>query len=177
MRGIRFAATVRLVILASALYATATATAGAEKKYTFDDSPVTNSQYVQEHAVDVGDSPGHQVRVYEIKYEYPNKDFVLAGVRVVESYVRGMSDYTNWSGPFTTYTVYTMEDGSKVFCRATGTTQTEADGTRRFTFVQSFVGGTGKFKGIRGQLRGSGERVGAAKTLTSHSQGEYWIEE
>ena len=175
MKGTRFMTPLRLVILATALLTTVGAR--AEKQYTFNDSPVTNSQYLHEHALDVGDIPGHQVRVYEIKYEYPNKDFALAGVRVVESYVRGMSDYTNWSGPFTTYTVFTMEDGSKVFSRSTGTTQTESDGTRRFTFVQTFTGGTGKFKGMRGQLRGSGERIGAAKTLTSHSQGEYWIEE
>lgn len=149
----------------------------AQKKYTIEETPAGNSRYLQEHSIDVGDTPGHQVRIYEIRDEYPNKDLAFAGIPVKESLVRGMSDYTNWNGPFTTYTVYSMEDGGKIFSRSTGTTQTESDGTRRFTFVQNFLGGTGKFKGMRGQLRGSGERIGGAKTLTSHSKGEYWIDE
>ena len=53
----------------------------------------------------------------------------------------------------------------------------ESDGTRKFTFVEILVGGTAKFASIRGQLRGSGERAGGAKTLTSHSSEEYWLEE
>jgi hypothetical protein len=173
MKIIHLAALVGALIGATTLCSTA----WAQKKYMIEQTPVTNSQYLQEHAIDVDDRSGHQVRIYEIRDEYPNKDYAFAGVRVKESIVRGMSDYTNWNGPFTTYTVYTMEDGSKVFARSTGTTQTEIDGTRRFTFVQNFAGGTGKFKGMRGQLRGSGERAGGAKTLSSHARGEYWIED
>ena len=55
------------------------------------------------------------MRVYEIRNTYPEKDFAFSGVLVKESLVRGMSDYVNFSGPFTTYTVYTLEDGNKVF--------------------------------------------------------------
>ena len=50
--------------------------------------------------------------------------------------------------------------------------------TARFTALLGvFLGGTGKFKGMRGQVTGSGERAPVAKTLTSQSSGEYWIEE
>jgi hypothetical protein len=173
--------TIRLCVLMGALVAATafgtTSPAWAQKKYSISEASAGNSQYLQEHAIDVGDRPGHQVRIYEIRNEYPKKDLAFAGIIVKDSLVRGMSDYTNWSGPFTTYGVYTLEDGSKIFSRSTGTTQTESDGTRKFTFVENFAGGTGKFASIRGQLRGSGERAGGAKTLTSHSSGEYWLEE
>jgi hypothetical protein len=96
---------------------------------------------------------------------------------VTQSLTRGASDYVNWNGSFTTYSTYTLEDGNKVFSRSTGTNQTEADGTRKFTFVENFVGGTGKFKSIRGQVRGSGERAPGAKSLTQQSSGEYWLEQ
>jgi hypothetical protein len=133
---------------------------------------------VQEHALDVDDRPGHQVRVYEIRSDYPQKDLAFAGVSVKQSLTHGMSDYINGSGPYTTYTVYTMQDGSKVFSRSAGATQTGADGGRKFTFVENVVGGTGKFKGMRGQLRGSGERAREAKSLSQQQfSGEYWIEE
>jgi len=121
------------------------------------------------------------VRVYEIRYEYPKKDLAFAGVLVKQSMTRGMSDYINWNGSFTTYSVYTMEDGNKVYSRSAGTTQstTNTEGQRafKFSFVENFVGGTGKFKGMRGQMRGGGERAAGAKSLSQYSDGEYWIEE
>src|SRR5262245_2937157 len=86
--------------------------ARAQKKYSRSEAPASNGEYLQEHAIDVDDRPGHQVRVYEIKYEYPKKDLAFAGVLVKQSMTRGMSDYVNWSGSFVTYTVYAMEDGS-----------------------------------------------------------------
>jgi hypothetical protein len=94
--------------------------------------------------------------------------------------VRGMSDYTNWSGPATTYSVYVLEDGNKVFGRGTVTSQmTATDGSKalRFSSVENFVGGTGKFAGIRGQTHSNGSRVPGEKALTIQTGGEYWIEQ
>jgi hypothetical protein len=175
MNATRLTALLVTLVSASALFAASDT--WAQNKYTISRAPSANGQYLQEHAIDVDDPPGHQVRIYEIRYDYPGKDLAFAGVTVKQTLTRGMSDYVNWSGPFTTYSVYTLEDGSKVFSRSTGTTQTDADGTRKFTFVESYVGGTGKFKGIRGQVRGSGERAPGAKSLSQQSSGEYWIEE
>jgi hypothetical protein len=176
--------TIRLAVVC-AIFGTmalcATSNTWAQKKYTITRAPSSSSQYLQQHAIDVGDAPGHQVRVYEIRNEYLEKDLAFAGVPVKESMARGMSDYVNFSGPFTTYTVYTLEDGNKVFSRGTGTSQsaTNTDGSRtvKFSFVENFIGGTGKFKGIHGQVTGTGERAPVAKTLTVQSSGEYWIEE
>jgi hypothetical protein len=179
MRTARLTTMVGALILAVALCATSNA--WAQKKYTISRAPSSTSQYLQQHAIDVDDVPGHQVRIYEIRYDFPERDLAFAGVTVKESLTRGISDYVNYSGPFTTYAVYTLEDGNKVFSRGSGTSQatTNADGSRviKFSFVENFVGGTGKFKGIRGQVVGSGERAPVAKTLTVQSSGEYWIEE
>jgi len=169
--------TVLLLTLVAANGMFVTSNAWAQQKYTISRSPSSNSQYLQEHAIDVDDRAGHQVRVYEIRYDYPEKDLAFAGVIVKQSLTRGMSDYINWSGPYSTYTVYSLEDGNKVFSRSAGATQTGPDGTRKFTFIENFVGGTGKFKGMRGQVRGSGERAAGAKSLLQQSSGEYWIEE
>jgi len=133
--------------------------------------------YVEERAIDAGDFPGHQVRIYQLKYKYPKKDLVFVGVPVIESMTTGISDYTNWSGQFTTYSVFTLEDGNKVFTKGGGNNQSEAGGARKFAYVDNFVGGTGRFRGIRGQVRGGGERAAGAKSITVTSSGEYWIEE
>lgn len=170
-------ASVAALLLAGICASLATNEATAQQKQTITRPPATNSQYLQEHAIDVDDMPGHQVRVYEIKYQYPARDLAFGGVVVTQSLTRGMSDYIGGNGPFTTYTVYTLEDGNRIFSRSTGTSQAEANGTRHFTFVENYVGGTGKFKGMHGQMRGSGTRAPGAKTLEQQSAGEYWIDE
>ena len=179
MSAIRLTALVVTLVAANTLFATSDA--WAQQKYTISRVLSSNTQYLQQHAIDVDDGPGHQVRVFEIRYDYPSKDLAFAGVKVKESLTRGMSDYINFSGPFIAYIEYKLEDGNKVFSRATGTAQstTNADGSRivKFTIVENFIGGTGKFKGIRGQVLGSGERAPLAKSLMQQSSGEYWIEE
>ena len=143
----------------------------AQQKYQITEGPKSKSEYVKEHIIDAGDRPGHQLRVYELRVTYPANDLEFAGVKVKESHVRGMSDYTNWNGSFTTYTVYSLEDGSQVYSRGTGTTQStiDADGKRaafKYSFVETFLGGTQKFKGIRGQQVGGGERAaGSARSI------------
>ena len=79
-----------------------------------------NSKYTQQHVIDVGDVPGHQVRVFELHRTYPNDAPMINGVRLVESWARGLSDYTDTNGPNTGYTVYVMEGGDKFFVRTAG---------------------------------------------------------
>lgn len=179
MTNSRFVALIVTLASASALFATSDAR--AQTKHTISRSPSSTSSYPQQLALDVGDAPGHQVRVYQLHFEYPARDLAFAGVLVKESEVYGFSDYTNFNGPFWNYQVYTLEDGSKVFSRSAGTSQatTKADGSRvvKYSYVENFVGGTGKFKGMRGQVTGTGERGTVARSVTQDAHGEYWIEE
>ena len=170
------------MLLTTLVVLVAASSSWAQQKYSITEGAKSDSKYLQEHMIDVGDRPGHQLRVYELRNTYPAHDLEFAGVKVTESHVRGMSDYTNWSGSFTTYTVYELEDGSQIFSRGTGTTQSKVggDGKRqsfRYSFVETFVGGTKGFRGIRGQVTGSGAREAGANSLSQQqSTGEYWIE-
>jgi hypothetical protein len=170
------------MVLATLAVLLAASNGWAQQKYSITEGPKSESKYLQEHIIDAGDRPGHQLRVYELRSTYPASDLEFAGVKVTESHVRGMSDYTNWSGSFTTYTVYSLEDGSQIFSRTTGTTQSNVggDGKRqsfKYSFVETFVGGTKGFRGIRGQQIGSGAREAGSNSLSQQqSVGEYWIE-
>jgi hypothetical protein len=137
----------------------------------------SEASYVEERAIDAKDVPGHQVRIYQLKATYPKKDLVFLGVPVVESTTTGISDYTNWSGQFSTYGVYTLEDGSRIITKGGGSNQSDPSGARRFSYIENLIGGTGRFRGIRGQIRGNGERAAGAKSISETSSGEYWIEE
>jgi hypothetical protein len=73
--------------------------------------------------------------------------------------------------------VLTLVDGNKVFVHVTGTTQSDPAGGNWSTSVENFVGGTGKFKGIRGQMRNTLRRALGSNALTVEVNGEYWIED
>ena len=128
----------------------------------------------KKHIIEVGDVPGHKLRVYEVRNEYPQRDFALAGVAVKELVSDGVSDHVNGSGSFTAYNILTLVDGNKVFVRVTGATQSDSAGGNRSTSVENFVGGTGKFKGIHGQMRNTFRRAPGSNAVTVEVDGEYW---
>jgi hypothetical protein len=154
--------------------------AAAQQKQSISVNKTTaDSRYTQEHIIDAGDVPGHQVRVYEISWTYKKGELAFDGVEVKEAWTRGMSDYTNGSGSATTYAIYVLEDGNKVFGKGTVNTQTTStDGSKtlKFSAVENLVGGTGRFAAIRGQMLYTGSRVPGEKVLTLQGIGEYWIE-
>jgi hypothetical protein len=88
------------IVLTTLVVLVAASSTWAQQKYSITEGAKSESKYLQEHMIDVGDRPGHQLRVYELRNTYPAHDLEFAGVKVTESHVRGMSDYTNWSGSF-----------------------------------------------------------------------------
>jgi hypothetical protein len=135
------------------------------------------SRFTHEDFVDIADVPGHRPRLYEVHNRYPQRDLAFAGVAVTEMVSGGIGDSVNGSGAFTAYNVYSLEDGNKVFVQVTGTAQTDPGGARRSVTVENFVGGTGPFKGIRGQMRNTLSRAAGSDTLDVQVDGEYWFEQ
>ena len=139
------------------------------------------ARFVQEHLVDVEDVPGHQVRVFEIHVDFQSIDLSFAGLKVKEAFIRGTSDYTNGSGTATSYHLFVLEDGNKIAMRdaVVGQAVPNPDGSKalKYSVIETFIGGTGRFRGIRGQLRENAVRVPGAKTVATDVTGEYWFEE
>src|SRR6185295_16497303 len=54
-----------------------------------------NTKYTQQHSIEVGDVPGHHVRVYEIQRTFPNNPPMINGVAMKEQWTRAISDYTD----------------------------------------------------------------------------------
>ncbi len=158
------------------------ASAVAQQKYPYSHSmPPQSSRYVQQHIIDVDDMPGHQVRIFEIQRKYTNSHPVIAGVKVVETIVRGTSDYTDGVGPAQGYTTWILDDGNRVFLKWSGTSHTKltSAGAREGTFngTSYFVGGTGKFATIRGVSTERSEFNTDPDSGYNHtsSRGEYWF--
>lgn len=163
--------------LATALTALAPALALAQEKVRISfKSPAETTKYVQQHAIDVGDVPGHQVRLFEIVRTFPTNPPVIAGLKIVESRSRTFSDYTNNSGPATGYVAYTMENGDKFFVRTALVSLSTGGDKLATTNTGAIYGGTGKLLGIRGTYRATNVAEPKAGVNESQNEFEYWIE-
>src|SRR5271165_2319951 len=113
-----------------------------------------NTKYTQQHTIDVGDVSGHQVRLFEIHRAYPSNAPVINGMKIVESWTRGISDYTNNNGEGTIFGVYVLENGDKFFTRGSlVAVQTPEASKLTATTVGPITGGTGKLSRINGMAR------------------------
>ncbi len=144
-------------------------------------APTTNTKYTQQHVITAGDTPGHEVRIFEIHRTFPKDPPQIAGVRVNETWARGLSDYIDLNGTAVTYTTYVMENGDKIYTRTNVLSQSavSAEGAKKGATNMtsgSITGGTGKFVGIRGTVRTSGVFDPKAGTNQTQLEMTYWME-
>jgi hypothetical protein len=142
--------------------------------------PAANSNFTQQHVIDVGDVPGHQVRILELHRIFPNDQPNCEGLKRVEEWSRGYSDYTDRNGRVWGYRVVVLENGDKIFGEFSGTSQTVvgADGSKKSTYSGVVVntGGTGKYQGVRGLQHESSQFDPEKNFNQSQSEVEYWLE-
>ena len=107
---------VLLTIAAGGLFLFAPTDSWAQQKlkYSFKD-PGGLTKYTQQHVLDVGDAPGHQIRVASLQTKYANEAPEYDGVKVVEVMGWLASDYIGASGRFTSYGVLHMANGDRIF--------------------------------------------------------------
>jgi hypothetical protein len=146
-----------------------------QKQHISFKTPAENSKYTQQQAIDVGDVPGHQVRVYELHRTFSDNAPVINGLKLVETWGRGVTDYVDGNGPNTTYTVYVLENGDKFFTRAALVAQSTGSGKITTVSAGSITGGTGKLAGIQGIVQTTGKADPKAGFNEGQTDLEYWI--
>ena len=82
--------TIALVIGTLICMSAAPALGQQKFKYSFK-TPSGISKYTQQHVLEVGDVPGHQIRIAEIHTKFANEAPEYDGVKVVETWGRLMS--------------------------------------------------------------------------------------
>lgn len=165
--------------------AAVSAQAFAQQKFRYVEKPEwSDSRYVQQYAIDVGDVPGHKIRILELQWTFNAKsELAISGVKVKESWVRAYSDYTAGKGRSWGYNVWLLEDGNKIYAESSGTAISDPTSTGSvkgsYHGVIRMVGGTGKFSRIRGTLTEANDFDNDPKTGYNkvETQGEYWFEE
>ncbi len=157
------------------------APAHAQQRCKVDETvPATNRSYTEQHVMDVGDVPGHQIRIYEVRTTFPDDKANCEGLKRTEEVAHALSDYVDRNGRSYGYTVTTFGNGDKMFAVLDGVSQTatNADGSKSSTFfgVSRYTGGTGKYKNVRGLLRVTNTFDPTKNYNQGHNEGEYWIE-
>ena len=142
------------------------------------------SKYTQQYRIEVGDVPGHQIRIQETQRVYNDKSTLeFRGVKAKEGWVRGFSDYTNGKGKAWGYGHWVLEGGDRVYYDYVGTSHAEPTATGSlkggYHGTTRIVGGTGKYKGIRGTTTDTVAFDNDPKTGYNNSdgKGEYWFVE
>ena len=172
---------IMLAVVTPALLLIAPSTSVAQEKFKYSyTQPPGITKYTQQHVIDVGDVPGHQIRVAALQTKYTSDAPEYDGVKVVELLGSLQSDYINGSGRFTQYNVSHMANGDKVFSRVDALSQTSsgADGSGQTSYgtVTTITGGTGKFASIRGLIRGGGVTDFKTGPNNRPAEGEYWFQ-
>jgi hypothetical protein len=139
-----------------------------------------NSKYTAQHVIDVGDVPGHQIRIYELHRTFPNDQPNCEGLKRAEEWSRGYSDYFDRNGRAWGYRIIVLENGDKIFGEMSGTSQTvvAADGSKKTTYsgIVVYTGGTGKYQGVRGLQHENAVFDPEKNFNQSQSDAEYWLE-
>ena len=165
-------------ILATALFLTPVS--AQERCKVNDTGADSTTKYVQQHMMDVGDVPGHQIRIAQLHTTFTAPKPNCEGLKPTESENYISTDYTDRNGNLHGYLVTTYDNGDKIFQRQEGTSQTvtNADGTKSSTLyaVVKYVGGTGKYKSIQGLARTIAAFDPVKNHVDAHTEGEYWIE-
>ncbi len=174
-RAVLFSAAAALVL---GIGVSANGAAQSRTKVVFQVS-AAETKYTQQHTIQVGDMPGHEVRIYEIQRTLKDGPMV-EGVRVKEIWSRGLSNYVEMNGPSQVYVIYMMENGDKMYGHAdlvSQSTEKNPDGTFRSasTVIGTLTGGTGKFMGIRGLTRTKVVADVKSGSNAQQSEIEYWM--
>ena len=142
--------------------------------------PNVSTKYTQQHSIEVGDFPNHQIRIFEYQRVYGADGPMISGLHIKESWAHGISDYADSTGSGSTYVTYTMENGDKIYAHGSIVTHgvPNAGGKKTLSTLAALTitGGTGKFLGIRGVVRTETTADLAAGINQGKGEVEYWIE-
>ena len=150
-------------LFAGCLFLVIAATTGAQPKIS---GTMECNKPEPAYSIEVGDRPGHIMLLVIQACAWTGPD--IGGEKMNDHYVTGSLDVTATRTAASGTGVSTMESGDKTFSTFHGTASVK-DGKREDKHgTWSFTGGTGKFKGLKGNGTANADGTG-----TVEIEGEY----
>jgi hypothetical protein len=165
----------RVAWIAAICLGVAASASAQEKQRASFVLPPGNSKYTQQHSLDVGDTAEHKLRLYELQRTLNADGPVIEGTRLVELWIRGISDFIEVSGLATAYSVYVFENGDRIFARSDLVAASDS-GKSTTLAAGRITGGTGKFRNIRGIIRVASSPDPRSGLLRSAFDIDYWFD-
>jgi len=125
-----------------------------------------------EYLVDIGDREGHVFVLAKSACSW-TRPMQIAGVNTKDSHDVNVVDGDDANSDSNGYEVSNMANGDKIFIRFAGTDKS-INGKPLSTGTWRYIGGTGKFKGIRGKGTYKG-RPDASGNYVSEIDGDYTL--
>jgi hypothetical protein len=112
--------------------------------------PTGSSKYVVSQNVEIGDVPGHIVRLFRTDSVPSGAE--IGGLKITQISTRGTGELYNNEGSGIGYMEFTAENGDKLFARNALVAQM-VGGKPFVTWVGRIIGGTGKLAGLHGTTK------------------------
>ncbi|MBZ5565048.1 MAG: hypothetical protein LAP13_21835 [Acidobacteriia bacterium] len=136
----------RIILMSLAVFALATM-AGAQTQIA---GTFQCGKPDQQHAIEVGDSPGHVFVISQTKCSW-TKPLEIAGIQSKDDVYAGFSEVSGNSSRYQSYGICTMTNGDKAYVRPRGSATIKDGVPVSAEGKWTFVGGTGKLKGLKGK--------------------------
>lgn len=148
---------------------------GQEKQIVSYKVDGQHNKIAKELVIPIADMPGHThvIRIAEVHIADPANAISINGVKVAEAVLNVTNDRIDGNGSFTTYAVWQMEGGDRVFLKASGVGGPV--GGPGYLAIGTIMGGTGKFATLQGHLRETGSATDANGILQAQGVVEYWF--
>ncbi len=104
----------------------------------------------QQQKIEIGDKPNHAFAISQGKCTW-TKPMEMAGIQTKEDVVTGSDEISGASARAHGFVVGTMSNGDRFHVRTQGTDTYKEGNIQASQGTWSFVGGTGKLKGIKGK--------------------------
>ncbi len=104
----------------------------------------------QQHAIEVGDKPGHAFVISQTKCTW-TKPIEIAGIQSKDDVYAGFSEVSATNSRYQSYGICTMTNGDKAYVRPHGSATIKDGVPVSAEGKWTFVGGTGKLKGLKGK--------------------------
>ncbi len=127
----------------------------------------------QQHAIEVGDSPGHAFVINQTKCSW-TKPLEIAGIQTKDDVYAGFNEVSATSSRYQSYGICTMTNGDKAYVRPQGSGIMKGGVPVSAEGKWTFVGGTGKLKGLKGKGTFK-SKTEADGTLVVEVVGEYTL--
>jgi hypothetical protein len=108
--------------------------------------PDNTAKYLVSQNVEVGDIPGHIVRLFETTGVPDNA--AIGGLKIIQVTVRGTGELYSNSAVATGFATFVADNGDKLFARAGILGETPPNGKPHVSWVGRITNGTGKLSGL-----------------------------